>query len=86
MILLSITGLFRTVLIVIGVIVILRAIGKLAQAKRNVDAQAMMKKQELEANRLREESKRDYGKTSISHKDPNASDNSEYVEFEEVDD
>ena len=86
MILLSITGLFRTVLIIIGVIVILRAIGKLAQAKRNVDAQSMMKNQELEANRLREESKRNYGKTSISGKDTNNLANSDFVDFEEIDD
>ena len=86
MILLSITGLFRTILIVIGVIVILRAIGKLAQAKRSVDAQGLMKKEEFEANRLREESKRNYGKTSISSKNTRASENSDYVDFEEVED
>lgn len=86
MILLSITGFFRTILIVIGVIVILRAIGKLSQAKRNVDEQERMRNQEIEARRLREEFQRNYGKTSISKVDKNNSKDSDFVDFEEVED
>lgn len=81
MILLSITGLLRTLLIILGILFLMSIIGKMAQARRNV-AEDRRTKSEDEANRqMVEEAKKNYGKTTISNKKSNT----EFTDFEEVD-
>ncbi|MCG8577486.1 MAG: hypothetical protein MI810_21575 [Flavobacteriales bacterium] len=85
MVLLSITGLFRTVLIILGVIVLLRSIGKLMIAKRNVDEQERMNRELNAQRRSMEESRKNFGKTTVS-KISKADQQGDFVEFEEVED
>jgi uncharacterized membrane protein len=85
MVLLSITGLFRTVLIILGVIVLLRFIGKLMIAKRNVDEQERMNRELNAQRRSMEESRKNFGKTTVS-KISKADQQGDFVEFEEVED
>lgn len=83
MILLSITGLFRTVFIVLGVLFLLRIIGKFMQANRNVAAQDQMKRDEAAAQKLKAEAQKNFGKTTISKTRSNDSD-AEFIDYEEI--
>lgn len=84
MILLSITGLFRTILIILGVFFLLQIIGKTAQARRNIAEQQRMHKEAHESKKRAEQARNSFGKTSISKIDKNNIDESEYAEYEEV--
>jgi hypothetical protein len=86
MILLSVTGLFKTGLIILGVIFLLRMVGKVAQARRNVADQDSMKKQEAAASRLRQDSNKNLGKTTITKVGKGKLKDSEYTDFEEIKD
>jgi uncharacterized membrane protein len=85
MILLSLWGLLRTLLIILGVLFLLQIIGKTAQARRNVADQDRMRRED-EANRKQtEQAKRNYGKTTISKIDKSKINDDEFTDFEEVD-
>jgi uncharacterized protein YxeA len=84
MVLLSVTGLFRTILIIIGVIVILRFVGKLMQAKRKMDEHNKMNKELNEQDKMVDEAKRNYGKTSLTNFKTEGKEG-EFVDFEDVD-
>ena len=85
MVLLSITGLFRTVLIILGVMVVLRLIGQLMMARRNADAEREMLKREREQVHSASEARKNFGKTTVSRIDKGKLDKAEYTDFEEVD-
>jgi hypothetical protein len=86
----SVTGIFRTILIVLGTFALLRFIGNLMIAKRNMENERndlrAQKKQEKELEKLRKE----FGKTAIipndSKKDsPKINPNKvEDVDYEEI--
>lgn len=85
--LLSITGLFKTILILIGVFVLLRFLGQLMIAKRNLAEhnalRSSLKKQEVEKNYK----KNNQGKISIlkeNDKQNKQDFNVHDVDFEEV--
>lgn len=61
----SVTGLFRTLLIVIGVIVILRFIGRLLIAKRNIEIERKLYEQKRNYEKERSKTLKNFGKTSI---------------------
>lgn len=61
----SVSGLFRTVLILIGVFVLLRFIGQLLIAKNNIASQNEMKRSKAEEVTERERSTRNAGKTHV---------------------
>lgn len=83
MILLSITGLFRTVLIVLGVLFLLQIVGKMMQARRNVAAQDSMKREEEAARKMKAEAHKNFGKTTIS-KDKSSNMDGEFTDYEEI--
>lgn len=66
MILLSVTGLFRTILIIVGVIVILRFFGKLMMAKRAMDEQNRLNKEAARQEKMVAEAQKNFGKTSVT--------------------
>lgn len=79
--LLSIPGLVRTILIIVAVIVILRFLGQLMNAKRNINDENTLnrqKKQEEEEKRKHEENK---GRVFISKEN---NDDAEDAEYEEI--
>ena len=81
----SITGFFKTVLILIGVFVALRFIGRLMIAKRNLDEEREMLRKEKDFHRERNDKLRNFGKVTVSGKRNRSSDvQAEDVEFEEV--
>jgi hypothetical protein len=61
----SITGVFRTILIIIGALVVLRFLGQLMQAKRNMEAERELnrKLRQQEEDKLR--TQKNFGRTQI---------------------
>ncbi len=79
----SVTGLIRTILIIVGVLVFLRFLGRLMVAKRTMDAENKRRKAEKAFDKERKEKLKNFGKVSISDR-PSSSDDEEYVDYEEV--
>lgn len=80
----SIPGLFRTILIIVGVLVLLRFIGQLMNAKRNMDEERRMNEDRRRAQKEKDEKKRNLGKTNVLN-DKGKDQSAEDVDFEEVD-
>lgn len=64
----SISGLFKTILMVIGGLVLLRFIGQLMHAKRNLAEEQELNRKQKAFEKERTEKLRNFGKTTISKK------------------
>lgn len=73
-ILLSISGLFKTLLILIGVFVLLRFIGQLMIARRNIAEQNELNRQKLHYEKQKQFVEKNKGKISISKSTTKAED------------
>ena len=82
----SFTGLIRTVFIIIGVFIVIRFLGQLMNAKRNMAEQESMKAREENLRKAREQTARNLGKTTIIKEGKRNSGDVEDVDFEEVSD
>lgn len=82
MIFLSVTGTVRMILIIIAVFVIIRFIGRLMIAKRNMDEERKYHQNNDRYKRAKENSEREKGKINVVDKYRDAED----VDYEEVDD
>ena len=80
--LLSITGTVRMLLIIIAVFVIVRFIGKLMIAKRNIDDDRKYNQNNDEYKRAKEQSEREKGKVKVVDRFRDAED----ADYEEVKD
>jgi hypothetical protein len=85
----SLVGVAKTVLIIIGLFVILRFIGQLMIAKRNIDEEREINKRDREIAQERLHKFRNFGKVRIykKSKDPlekGANSNIEDVPYEEI--
>jgi len=78
----SVTGVFKTFLLILGVFVALRFIGRLMIAKRNLEEENRLKKERDKFDRELKQKKINLGKTSILNSRSNSS--IEDVDFEEV--
>ncbi len=81
----SFTGLIRTVLIIIGVFVLLRFLGQLMNAKRNMAEEQQMKDRENKIRKAREKTAKNLGKTTILKNGRNNAGDVEDVDYEEID-
>ncbi|MBP6460655.1 MAG: hypothetical protein KA264_11240 [Crocinitomicaceae bacterium] len=61
----SVTGLLKTIFIIIGVMVVLKYIGQLMVTKRNISEQNRMRAEEKLAEKQRAQFERNKGKISI---------------------
>jgi uncharacterized membrane protein YhiD involved in acid resistance len=78
---LSIPGLVRTILIIVAIIVILRFVGQLMNAKRNVAAENKINQEKQREEQDRKNYERNKGRVTISRKgDRDAVD----TDFEEI--
>ncbi len=84
MVLLSITGLFRTLLIILGVFVVLRVIGRMMIAKRNMDEHNQFQRDKNKADEMVRNAERNYGKTTISKIGKSSKKDDDFVDFEEI--
>ena len=81
----SITGVFRMVFIIIGVLVVLRFVGQLMIAKRNIAEEKEMDRRRKAQNAEARRKRKHLGKTQILGKKQSSNDGFEDVEFEEID-
>lgn len=79
----SVTGLIRTLLIIVGVIVLLRFLGQLMTAKRNMEEERKLNERQRRFDQEKEQKRKNLGKTSILRKG-SASSDIEDVDFEEM--
>ena len=79
-IVLSITGLIKTVLIIVGVFVVLRFLGQLIQAKRNIAEQNEHRRQREQIDKEKKFVEKNEGKVLISKNKRAAED----VDYEEI--
>lgn len=79
----SVTGLVRTLLIIIGVFLLLRFLGQLINAKRNMEEERKLNAQQRKFNQEKERKRKNLGKTSILKRFQD-SDNIEDVDHEEM--
>ena len=61
----SITGLFRTVLIILGAFVLLRFLGQLMMAKRNLEEERKINERQRAFEKERFEKMKKFGKTTV---------------------
>lgn len=79
----SIVGVFRTVLILIGLYVVLRFLGRLATAKRNQDEINALEEQKKQFKAEKDSVSKNLGKTKVLNQKSKSND-IEDVDFEEV--
>lgn len=84
MTLLAITTVFRTILILVGIFVVIKFVGQMMIAKRNLEEEKNLFKKQREQEQMASEAKRNFGKTTISKIDKKSADDPEYTDFEEV--
>jgi uncharacterized membrane protein len=77
-------GVLRMILIIIGVIVVLRFIGQLMIAKRNIDEQNRGKAERDQLEKQRKHVEKNKGKTTLVGKTAKSSEPFEDVDYEEV--
>lgn len=79
----SVTGLFKTLLIIIGVIVLLRFLGQLFQAKNAVLEEKRLQEAQRQAEKERLQKLKEFGKTRIIQSNQSKQ-QAEDVDYEEV--
>ena len=80
----SIPGLFRTVLIIVAIVFLVRFIGQFLIAKRNMDVEREMNSTRRQFQEQKKKASQDLGKTNILKKSARKND-IEDVDFEEID-
>lgn len=78
----SISGLFKTLLIIVGALVLIRFLGRVMIAKRNLDQERKDLAQEKEFVRERNQKLKDFGKVSVSKSKPKG--DIQDVDYEEI--
>lgn len=82
----SVTGIFRTVLIILGALVLLRFLGQLMIAKRNMEEERRLNERTRKNENDRNEKLRNFGKVNVIH--PSSSktpkNDIEDADFEEI--
>jgi len=82
----SVSGVVRTIFIILGVLVLLRFLGRLMMAKRAMDAERKLSESERRNREERERKMRNFGKTEvIPNNRSNSNDKFEDVDYENVD-
>ena len=85
----GITNAFRTILVIIGAIVLLRFIGQWMNAKRNMEEERRLNKQQREFQNERDQKLKNFGKVNVFSRNAKRTTHLkgtiEDVDFEEVD-
>ena len=80
----SVTGLFRMLLIIVGVMLLLRFLGQFMMAKRNMEEEREMNSSRRQFDEAKRKSKENSGKIRILGKKRSNSEDIEDVDFEDV--
>ncbi len=81
----SVSGFFRTILIIIGAIVALRFLGQLMIAKRNMEEERAMNERQRKFEQERSEKLKKFGKISILGGSKKKTKESDYTDVVDVD-
>lgn len=82
----SITGLFRTIVIIVAIFVVARFISKLLAEKREMAAKQEFEKEKKDFEKAKKVVEKEKGKTRILEKKSVSHEDGEYVDFEEIKD
>ncbi|MBL4861893.1 MAG: hypothetical protein JKY09_02595 [Crocinitomicaceae bacterium] len=80
----SVTGLFKMLLIIVGVLVLLRFVGQLMNAKRNIEEERESNARQRKFKEEKERKSRNLGKTKVLKKNNRDQNQAEDVDFEEI--
>jgi hypothetical protein len=82
----SVTGIFRTVLIILGALVLLRFLGQLMIAKRNMEEERKMNERSRKIENDRKEKLKNFGKVNVIRptQSKTSKNDVEDVDFEEI--
>jgi len=86
----SVTGIFRTILIIVGTLALLRFLGRIMIAKRNLEEERSILKAKRKQEKELEKIKKRFGKTDIVNDNDNSNhlkinpNKVEDVDFEEI--
>ena len=83
----SITGLFKTILIILGAFVLLRFVGQVMMAKRNMEEERRLNRNKRNFEDERAQKLKNFGKVTISGlsgKGRRQQDDAEDAEYEEI--
>ncbi len=82
----SVTGIFRTVLIILGALVLLRFLGRLMIAKRNMEEERKMNERSRKIENDRKEKLKNFGKVNVIRptQSKTTKNNVEDADFEEI--
>ena len=81
----SVSGFFRTILIIIGAIVAVRFLGQLMIAKRNMEEERSMNERQRKFEQERSEKLKKFGKISILGGSKKKTTNTEFTDVVDVD-
>jgi hypothetical protein len=81
----SVSGFFRTILIIIGAIVAVRFLGQLLIAKRNMEEERTMNERQRKFEQERSEKLKKFGKISILGGSKKKTTNTEFTDVVDVD-
>ena len=81
----SIVGIFKTVLLILGAFVLLRFLGQLMIAKRNMEEERQLNKKQRDVESERNQKLKNFGKTSILNAKKKSPTKKEYDFIQDVD-
>jgi hypothetical protein len=81
----SIVGIFKTVLLILGAFVLLRFLGQLMIAKRNMEEERQLNKKQRDVESERNQKLKNFGKTSILSAKKKSPTKKEYDFIQDVD-
>ena len=74
----------KQLLLILGVVVILRLIGKVMKARKNINDQKIHQTNKSAQDFQKAKSKQNFGKTTIEKVDKTSINDSDYSDFEEI--
>lgn len=81
----SVVGIFKTILIIIGGLVLLRFLGQVMIAKRNMELERDLNNKQRKHNEERDQKLKNFGKTKIIHNKAEQKSKRNYTQTEDID-
>lgn len=75
----------KNIIFILGVILLIRFIGKMMSARRNINEQTKHKQVQADIAIEKEKAKRNFGRTTVEKIDKGSNSDSNFSDFEEVD-
>jgi len=75
----------KNLIFILGIILLMRFIGKMMSARRNINEQNKHKQTQADISIEKEKAKRNFGRTTVEKVDQKSKNDSDYTDFEEVD-